>query len=93
MQPSADLQRDPSWPKEGDKCEAGDTSWYPLDITAVKPTYRKAGYSTDFLNWSKGDYEFAPVTDFVVGAEHARTPTGRATAAIFQRAGWSPSVP
>nr|WP_239454629.1 hypothetical protein [Corynebacterium tuberculostearicum] len=41
MQPSADLQRDPSWPKEGDKCEAGDTSWYPLDITAVSRPNRK----------------------------------------------------
>ncbi|MGV0327906.1 hypothetical protein ACUY3D_01830 [Corynebacterium guaraldiae] len=71
MQPSEDLQRDPSWPKEGETCEGRDSSWYPLDITAVKPTFRKPGYSTDFLNWSKGDYEYAPVTDFVVGAEHA----------------------
>jgi len=70
MQPAAEPQRDPAWPKEGEKCEANDNSWYPLDITAVKPTFRKPGYSTDFLNWSQGDYEFAPVTDFVVGAQH-----------------------
>lgn len=71
MQPSEELQRDPSWPKEGETCEGRDSSWYPLDITAVTPTFRKPGYSTDFLNWSKGDYEYAPVTDFVVGAEHS----------------------
>jgi hypothetical protein len=70
VQPAAEPQRDPAWPKEGDTCEAKDKSWYPLDITAVQPTFRKPGYSTDFLNWSHGDYEFAPVTDFVVGAQH-----------------------
>ncbi|MDK8469242.1 hypothetical protein [Corynebacterium accolens] len=70
VQPAAEPQRDAAWPKEGDTCEAKDKSWYPLDITAVQPTFRKPGYSTDFLNWSHGDYEFAPVTDFVVGAQH-----------------------
>jgi len=39
-------------------------------ISAVAPTFRKPGYSQDFYNWSKGDYEYHPVTDHVVGAEH-----------------------
>lgn len=70
VEPTTEPQREADWPNEGDTCQAGTRTWYPLDITAVQPTYRKPGYSTDFLNWSKKDYEYAPVTDFVVGAEH-----------------------
>ena len=91
MQPSEDLQRDPSWPKEGETCEGRDSSWYPLDITAVTPTFRKPGYSTDFLNWSKGDYEYAPVTDFVVGAEHAPYTNWRGNRGDIPK-GWLESV-
>ena len=91
MQPSEELQRDPSWPKEGETCEGRDSSWYPLDITAVTPTFRKPGYSTDFLNWSKGDYEYAPVTDFVVGAEHAPYTNWRGNRGDIPK-GWLESV-
>ncbi|QFQ01477.1 hypothetical protein CUROG_00355 [Corynebacterium urogenitale] len=68
VEPVAPLQRDEFWPKLGQKCDGSDRRWYPLDITAVNPTFRKPGYSQDFLNWSKGDYTFKPVTDHVVGA-------------------------
>ncbi|OFS41218.1 hypothetical protein HMPREF2896_01750 [Corynebacterium sp. HMSC069E04] len=91
MQPSEELQRDSSWPKEGETCEGRDSSWYPLDITAVTPTFRKPGYSTDFLNWSKGDYEYAPVTDFVVGAEHAPYTNWRGNRGDIPK-GWLESV-
>lgn len=68
-QPSETLSRDPSWPTQGQTCNKSDTRWYPLDVSGVIPTFRKPGYSQDFLNWSTGDYKFSPVTDFVVGAE------------------------
>lgn len=67
--PNEPLRRDPSWPKQGQTCRQGDNRWYPLDVDSVTPTFRKPGYSQDFLNWSKTDYQFNPVTDFVVGAE------------------------
>ena len=70
VEPVDKLDRDPSWPEEGETCSASDPRWYPLDITAVAPTFRKPGYSQDFMNWSKGDYEYHPVTDHVVGAEN-----------------------
>lgn len=69
VEPGPDFRRDESWPELGDQARAGDKSYYPYDITAVAPTYRKPGYSQDFLNWSKGEYTFTPVTDYVVGAE------------------------
>ena len=68
--PDDTFARDPEWPNEGDECRPGDKKWYPLDIEAVTPTFRKPGYSVDFRNWSEGDYEWAPVTDNVVGAEY-----------------------
>lgn len=70
LRPNEDFSRDPAWPRKGEKCRPGDMSWYPLDIQAVTPTYRKPGFSTDFRNWSEGDYEWAPVTDHVVGATY-----------------------
>lgn len=70
IQPNDDFYRDPSWPKPGDQCKTGDTRWYPLSIEGVEPTYRKPGYAIDFYNWSKGDYTFSPLTEFVVGAEY-----------------------
>ena len=69
VEPMAPLRKDDDWPKQGDSCRPGVNTWFPYDIKAVAPTYRKPGYSQDFLNWSKGDYTFTPVTDFVVGAE------------------------
>ncbi|MGM5594822.1 hypothetical protein QZG57_08000 [Corynebacterium glucuronolyticum] len=69
VEPAEPLQKGDDWPSTSEKCE-GDKAWYPLDITAVAPTFRKPGYSQDFLNWSKGDYEYHPITDNVVGAEH-----------------------
>lgn len=68
--PGPDFYRDSSWPQLGQKARPGDKSYYPYDIEAVAPTFRKPGYSQDFLNWSKGTYTFTPVTDYVVGAEY-----------------------
>lgn len=69
VQPMAELRRDQDWPREGDTCRPGIPGWFPYDITGVSPTFRKPGYSQDFLNWSKGEYTFTPVTDNLVGAE------------------------
>lgn len=70
VKPDASFRRDDEWPKLNEPAREGDKSWYPHDIEAVAPTFRKPGYSQDFLNWSKGDYTFTPVTDYVVGAEN-----------------------
>ncbi|MCT1450735.1 hypothetical protein [Corynebacterium sp. p3-SID1194] len=70
VKPDASFRRDADWPTEGQPTRKGDMSYYPYDIEAVTPTFRKPGYSQDFLNWSKGDYTFRPVTDYVVGAEN-----------------------
>ena len=70
VKPDASFRRDTNWPTLGQQAKGGDKSYYPYDIEAVAPTYRKPGYSQDFLNWSKGDYTFRPVTDYVVGAEN-----------------------
>lgn len=70
VEPSVPPRREDSWPRQGATCKpVKDTAWTPLDITAVSPTFRKPGYSQDFLNWSKSDYTFTPVTDHIVGAE------------------------
>ncbi|MGV0372831.1 hypothetical protein ACUY2A_05525 [Corynebacterium pilbarense] len=70
VKPDASFRRDEEWPQLNEPAREGDKSWYPHDIEAVAPTFRKPGYSQDFLNWSKGDYTFRPVTDHVVGAEN-----------------------
>ena len=70
VKPNASFRRDAEWPQLNEPAREGDKSWYPYDIEAVAPTFRKPGYSQDFLNWSKGDYTFRPVTDYVVGAEN-----------------------
>ena len=70
VKPDASFRRDDEWPQLNEPAREGDKSWYPHDIEAVAPTFRKPGYSQDFLNWSKGDYTFRPVTDYVVGAEN-----------------------
>lgn len=70
VKPDASFRRDEEWPQLNEPAREGDKSWYPHDIEAVAPTFRKPGYSQDFLNWSKGDYTFRPVTDYVVGAEN-----------------------
>lgn len=70
VKPDASFRRDEEWPQLNEPAREGDKSWYPYDIEAVAPTFRKPGYSQDFLNWSKGDYTFRPVTDYVVGAEN-----------------------
>ncbi|MDK8879079.1 hypothetical protein [Corynebacterium sp. MSK008] len=70
VRPDASFRRDEEWPQLNEPAREGDKAWYPHDIEAVAPTFRKPGYSQDFLNWSKGDYTFRPVTDYVVGAEN-----------------------
>ena len=70
VKPDATFRRDAQWPQLNQPARKGDMSYYPYDIEAVAPTFRKPGYSQDFLNWSKGDYTFRPVTDYVVGAEN-----------------------
>ena len=70
VKPDAQFRRDKEWPELNQPARQGDKSYYPYDIEAVAPTFRKPGYSQDFLNWSKGDYTFRPVTDYVVGAEN-----------------------
>ena len=69
VEPGPGFRRDADWPRLGQQARPGDKSYYPYDIEAVAPTFRKPGYSQDFLNWSKGNYTFTPVTDYVVGAE------------------------
>ena len=72
--PATKPQHDPSWPTKGQSCKPrGVQHWYPNDVTQVSEPIRKAGYSTQFRNWSKADYVFKPVTDFVVGAEYNGT--------------------
>ena len=70
VKPDASFRRDAQWPQLNQPARKGDMSYYPYDIEAVAPTFRKPGYSQDFLNWSKGEYTFRPVTDYVVGAEN-----------------------
>ena len=72
VKPDENFRRDEEWPQLDEPARKGDMSYYPYDIEAVAPTFRKPGYSQDFLNWSKGDYTFRPVTDYVVGAENAQ---------------------
>jgi len=72
VKPDASFRRDANWPQLNQPARKRDMSYYPYDIEAVSPTFRKPGYSQDFLNWSKGDYTFTPVTDYVVGAENAQ---------------------
>lgn len=70
VKPDESFRRDAQWPQLNQPARKGDMSYYPYDIEAVAPTFRKPGYSQDFLNWSKGEYTFRPVTDYVVGAEN-----------------------
>ncbi|AKK02007.1 hypothetical protein [Corynebacterium epidermidicanis] len=86
LAPATTPQRDPSWPKFGDKCTTQNHGWFPHEISGVSPTFRKPGYSQDFLNWSEGEYTFTPIVDHVVGAQfngqmnywgnHGRLPEG-----------------
>ncbi len=69
VRPDKSFLLDDAWPRPGQPTRKGDKSYYPYDIEAVTPTFRKPGYSQDFLNWTKGTYTFTPVTDYVVGAE------------------------
>ena len=55
VKPDASFHRDDEWPKLNEPAREGDKSWYPHDIEAVAPTFRKPGYSQDVPNWSKGD--------------------------------------
>ena len=68
VKPKTDLDRD-RWPQEGETCKDGDRRWYPNGIEGVAPTFRKPGYSQDFLNWTDSDYTYRGVTDHLVGAE------------------------
>ncbi|WP_293768090.1 hypothetical protein [uncultured Corynebacterium sp.] len=67
--PSTELNRE-NWPAQGDTCTAGDIAWYPNTIEGVAPTFRKPGYSQDFLNWTDADYTYKGVTDHLVGAQY-----------------------
>lgn len=67
--PETKPQRDPDWPQFGDKCNTPYPGWYPHEINAIMPTFRKPGYSQDFLNWSTGQHTFTPIVDHVVGAQ------------------------
>lgn len=88
--PNDSFYRDPSWPKQGDKCR--DHRWYPLAIEAVTPTFRKPGYSTDFLNWSEGQYTYHPVTDYVVGAKYNGETASSVIDSTHAPKGWLESV-
>ena len=52
VKPDASFRRDEEWPQLNEPAREGDKSWYPHDIEAVAPTFRKPGYSQDFLNLS-----------------------------------------
>ncbi|MDU0479630.1 hypothetical protein QVA66_10300 [Staphylococcus chromogenes] len=67
--PVTEPKRDPNWPEFGSKCDTPYPQWYPHKISGVAPTYRKPGYSQDFLNWSSGDHTYTPITDHIVGAQ------------------------
>ena len=69
VSPSTTPQRDPSWPTFGSKCDAAYPRWYPNEIVGIAPTFRKPGYSQDFLNWSDGKQTYTPIVDHVVGAQ------------------------
>lgn len=88
--PNESFYRDPSWPKLGEKCR--DRNWYPLKIEAVAPTFKKPGYSNDFLNWSDGPLTYSPVTDYVVGARYNGTSGSMAIEPNHAPQGWLESV-
>ncbi|MEJ5997947.1 hypothetical protein [Corynebacterium sp. H130] len=67
--PETTPQKDPSWPEFGSKCDTPYPGWYPHEIHAITPTFRKPGYSQDFLNWSSGPHTYTPMVDHVVGAQ------------------------
>ncbi len=69
VNPATDLQRE-NWPSEGEECTAGDMQWYPNTIEGVAPTFRKPGFSQDFMNWTEADYTYRGITDHLVGAQY-----------------------
>ena len=84
-------QRDPSWPEFGSRCDAAYPQWYPHEIAAIAPTFRKPGYSQDFLNWSDGEQTFTPNVDHIVGAQFNSELNYRGDGGRFP-AGWLESV-
>ncbi|WP_165242321.1 hypothetical protein [Corynebacterium lizhenjunii] len=66
--PRVELDRQ-QWPEQGQACCPQDRQWHPHSIEGVAPTFRKPGYSQDFLNWTDADYTYRGVTDHVVGAK------------------------
>ncbi|AWB83939.1 hypothetical protein C3E79_05140 [Corynebacterium liangguodongii] len=69
VEPVTTPQRDPNWPAYGAKCDTAYPQWYPHDIHGIAPTFRKPGYSQDFLNWADGEQTYTPVVDHIVGAQ------------------------
>lgn len=67
VEPAADLNRD-QFPRVGETCTANNRGWYPNTIEGVAPTFRKPGYSLDFMNWTDANYTYRGVTDHLVGA-------------------------
>ncbi|WP_425450992.1 hypothetical protein [Corynebacterium senegalense] len=89
--PSATPKRDPSWPEFGAACDAAYPQWYPHEIRGIAPTFRKPGYSQDFLNWSDGQQTYTPVVDHVVGAQFNGEMAYRGNAGRLPE-GWLESV-
>ena len=92
VKPATDLQRE-NWPSEGEECIAGDMQWYPNAIEGVAPTFRKPGYSQDFMNWTEADYTYRGITDHLVGAQYNGQMNWLGNKAACRRAGSAPSVP
>ena len=69
VNPVTTPQRDASWPAFGSRCDAAIPLWYPHELSGIAPTFRKPGYSQDFLNWSDGEQTYTPIVDHVVGAK------------------------
>ena len=91
VQPITTPQRDPGWPAFGSRCDAAIPQWYPYEVSGIAPTFRKPGYSQDFLNWSDGTQTYTPIVDHVVGAQFNGELNYRGDAGRLP-AGWLESV-
>ncbi|WP_206214033.1 hypothetical protein [Corynebacterium qintianiae] len=91
VQPVTTPLRDPDWPEFGSVCDTAYPRWYPHEIHAIAPTYRKPGYSQDFLNWSEGEQTYTPVVDNVVGAQYNIEMNYRGNGGLLPE-GWLESV-
>lgn len=89
--PVTEPRRDPDWPAFGAACDAAYPRWYPHEISAIEPNFRKPGYSQDFLNWSTGPHTYTPIVDHVVGAQFSAEMGYRGNAGRLPE-GWLESV-